>query len=73
MKDFDQNHDRDYDQNFLRDFIYPLINDNSMIHESFHKYEGEKCLNFPVDFDSEFHFVREYVFEDENRLWDNIC
>ncbi len=73
MKNCIQNHYRDYDQYFLRDYVYPLIKDYSMIHASFHKYEGDKCLNFPIDFDNEFHFVGDYVFENENRPWDNIC
>ncbi len=61
------------DQIFLKNIIYPLIKDDAMIHASFHKYEGDKCSNFPIDFDNEFHFVGEYVFENESRPCDNIC
>jgi GR25 family glycosyltransferase involved in LPS biosynthesis len=55
------------DQSFLQDKIYPLIKDNCIIHDEFMKYEGEQCKNFPIKFDEEYHFVGEYVFEDEKR------
>ncbi len=61
MKNCIQNYYRDYDQYFLRDYVYPLIKDDVMIHASHCKYEGDKCLNFPIDFDSEGHFVGQDI------------
>jgi hypothetical protein len=58
---------RDYDQQFLVNEIYPLIKDNAMIHASFHKYEKDYCLDFPIDYTDECQFVGEYVMEDDGR------
>ena len=55
-----------YDQDFLKDIIYPLVKNNSIIHASFNKYE-DTCLPFPIEYDDEYHFVGEYVYEDESR------
>ena len=57
---------RDYDQIFLKEVIYPLVVDDIMVHDSFYNYEKDSC-KFPIDFDPEFHFVGEYVFEDGSR------
>jgi len=62
---------RDYDQEFLRYSIYPLILNNSIIHASFHKWEGH-CKDFPIYFDDEYRFVGEHVYEDESRCRDHI-
>jgi hypothetical protein len=51
-----------YDQKFLAEVIYPLMVGNTMIHDSFYNYEEDAC-KFPIDFDPDFHFVGEYVFE----------
>jgi hypothetical protein len=61
-----QRGDRDYDQAFLKDVIYPLMKDDMIVHDSFYNYE-EGARKFPIDFDPEFHFVGEYVFEDGSR------
>jgi hypothetical protein len=61
-----------YDQNFLEDFIYPLVKESIIIHASFHKYEGNKCKNFPIPYDNEFNFVGEYVYADESRSQSHI-
>ena len=63
---------RFYDQNFLKDIIYPLIKNDCLIHASFHKYEGNKCKNFPIPYDNEFKFVGEYVYADESRSQSHI-
>ena len=60
-----QHSHRDYDQSFLRDYIYPIIVNNSVIHASFHRYEGH-AKNFPTPFDSEYRFVGEYIYVDES-------
>lgn len=54
------------DQTFLKDIVHPLIKDDCLIHDDIKKYEGE-CLDFPIKYDSNFHHVGEYVFEDEKR------
>jgi len=54
-----------YDQHFLRDYIYPHIKDNVLIHASFSKFEGDKCNNFPINYDNNYNFVGQYVYENE--------
>jgi len=66
MDTFSQNNNYGYDQDFLKYHIYPFIKDNSVIHTSFHNRESH-CKNFPIEFDSEYHFVGEYVNHDEFR------
>jgi protein O-GlcNAc transferase len=56
-----------YDQNFLEELIYPLIKDSLIVHASFHKFEGNLCINFPIPYDNEYKFVGEYVYADESR------
>lgn len=56
-----------YDQYFLRDYVYPYIKDNVIIHATFSRFEGDKCLNFPIDYDNDYNFVGQYVYENENR------
>jgi hypothetical protein len=65
MDTFSQNNNYGYDQDFLKKYIYPIIkdNNNSIIHASFHNRETH-CKNFPIEFDSEYHFVGEYVNHD---------
>jgi hypothetical protein len=59
------------DQLFLEEFIYPKIKGNSIIHDSFHKYE-KHAKDFPIPFDKKYNFVGEYVYADESRNQDNI-
>ena len=66
INNFNQNGDRMYDQDFLGDIIYPLIKENCMIHATFNKYESN-CISFPINYDNEYKFVGEYVYEDESR------
>jgi hypothetical protein len=57
-----------YDQDFLRDYIYPIIKDNVLIHASFSKFEGNKCNNFPINYDDDdYNFVGQYIYENEGR------
>jgi hypothetical protein len=72
MVNYIQNGDRNYDQNFLNEFIYNNVKDISLIHTSFHKYEGNICRNFPIPYCSEFKFVGEYVYADESRSQSHI-
>lgn len=62
-----QTSSRDYDQTFLKDYIYPKISHTVMIHSSFHIYGSETANPFPIPYDSEFHFVGEYVNADKTR------
>jgi hypothetical protein len=57
---------RDYDQVFLKEVIYPLMKDDMMVHDSFYNYEVG-ARKFPIDFDPDYHFVGEYVYEDGKR------
>jgi hypothetical protein len=61
------NNDVDCDQNFLRDMIYPVLKDSCMIHDEIQKYES-CCIPFPIKYDKDFHFVGEYVMEDDSRI-----
>jgi hypothetical protein len=58
----------DYDQVFLQNIIYPLYENNCLIHASFNKLEGNNCIDFPITHDQDdYKFVGEYVYEDETR------
>jgi protein O-GlcNAc transferase len=61
-----------YDQNFLHDFVYNNVKDISLIHASFHKIEGNSCINFPIPYDNDFKFVGEYVYHNESRCQEHI-
>lgn len=68
---FQENTEND-DQNFLADVILPSLPSlpslsSVFVHDEIKKYEGELCHKFPIPWDREFHFVGEYVFEDESR------
>lgn len=71
LSNYCQTGHRDYDQNFLREYIYPLVVNNSIIHASFHRWENHS-QNFPINFDSEYRFVGEYVYYDETRCIEHI-
>ena len=60
-----------YDQDFLREVIYPKIVNDSIIHATFHKKEAH-CEDFPLQYDSEYKFVGEYVYSDESRSQSHI-
>ncbi len=64
---------RDYDQDFLRDHIYPHIKeaDCSVIHTSFNKYENH-AIDFPIPYDNEYHFIGEYIYENEGRCEEHV-
>lgn len=61
-----QRGDRDYDQAFLKEIVYPLIKDDVIVHDSFYNYEADS-RKFPINYDPDFHFVGEYVYEDGSR------
>jgi len=72
MFNYIQNDDRNYDRNFLHEFIYNNVKDISIIHASFHKFEGKLCINFPIPYDNDFKFVGEYVYPHESRCQSHI-
>lgn len=55
-----------YDQVFLRNFIYPIVVNDSIIHDSFFRWEAHS-KPFPIPFSDNYNFVGEYVYEDESR------
>jgi hypothetical protein len=68
MNNYNQNiYSYGYDQYFLRDYIYPHIIDYSMIHATFSKFEGNRCLSFPINYDEGYNFVGQYVYANEDR------
>ena len=73
INSFTQFGDYNYDQPFLQDHIYPLYQDNCIIHASFNKLEGYKCKDFPIIHElDDYRFVGEYIYEDESRNQQNI-
>lgn len=45
-----------------------MYKDNCLIHASFNKIEGTKCLDFLIKHeDDDYRFVGEYVYENETR------
>ena len=57
---------KNYDQDFLSNYIYDTIKDNSLIHANFNTYEGHS-IKFPIEYDNEYRFVGEYVYNNESR------
>jgi len=73
MFDFSEEGHYDYDQIFLEKVVYPLYQNNRIIHASFHKLEGDECQEFHVHHkDDDYRFIGEYVYEDEKRNPQNI-
>jgi len=71
INNFKQDGIRVYDQNFLKDIIYPIVKPDSFIHASFHiqpEETGDYVKPFPIPYDEDYHFVGEYVYEDESRV-----
>ncbi len=56
---------RDYDQYFLKEIIYPLIEDDCLIHASFWKKE-DFCQPFPIGFENDYKFVGGHVYPNES-------
>ena len=57
---FTQRGHRDYDQSFLRDVIYPIVKDSAIIHATFYRIESN-ARYFPIEYDTEYKFVGEYI------------
>jgi hypothetical protein len=58
---------KNYDQDFLRDCIYPIIKDDCLIHSNFIQFPQEKCDDFPLNYDEQYRFIGEYVYENDTR------
>jgi hypothetical protein len=70
IKDIKQNCDKGYDQHILQTIFYPIIKNDSLIHASFNILNGETgeyVKKFPIPYCEDYHFVGEYVYEDESR------
>jgi len=72
MNKVSQTGNKDDDQAFLRDIIYPIIRQDTLVHATFNILPYENAKPFPTDYDSEYHFVGEYVYEDETRNQEHI-
>ena len=55
------------DQYFLFKYVYEKVSSSDrMIHDEIKKYEGDECLNFPLKFEQNGHFVGCYIYEDDS-------
>lgn len=54
------------DQDFLNKYIYPLIQNDCLIHSSFGKLFNEEVKLFPIDYCKDYLFVGGYVYHDES-------
>ena len=67
INNINQASSRDYDQTFLNQYIYPHINNDSLVHSSFTIHPGENAKPFPIPYCKDYKFVGEYVYQDESR------
>ena len=63
---FKQSGYRNYDQLFLFKYIYPIVVNNSVIHDNFNKCERH-AVPFEMNYNENYNFVGEYVYSDESR------
>lgn len=68
---FKQSGSRDYDQLFLFKYIYPIVVNNSVIHDNFNKSERH-AVPFEMNYNENYNFVGEYVYSDESRNLQHI-
>lgn len=54
------------DQGYLEKTLYNLFSTDRIIHDEIKKYETDECLNFPLPFEQNGHFVGCYIYEDES-------
>ncbi len=62
-----------YDQIFLQQIVYPIVRDDAMIHSSFVRGQDEVCHNFPTEFDANYNFVGQYIYEDGRQNMENVA
>jgi len=65
IEEFYKNHGEDVDdQYFLELYIYNRIKSTDrIIHDEIKKYEGSECLDFPIKYEQNNHFVGCYIYE----------
>ena len=65
IEEFYKNHGEDVDdQYFLELYIYNQIKSTDrIIHDEIKKYEGSECLDFPIKYEQNNHFVGCYIYE----------
>ena len=68
---FKQSGYRCYDQNFLFKYIYPIVVNNSVIHDNFNKSERHAIL-FKMNYNENYNFIGEHVYSDESRNLEHI-
>jgi hypothetical protein len=66
-----QPQDRFYDQLFLFKYIYPIVLNNSVIHDNFNKSERH-AVPFEMNYNENYNFVGEHVYSDESRNLQHI-
>jgi protein O-GlcNAc transferase len=71
INQYKQTEDRVYDQLFLFKYIYPIVVNNSVIHDNFNKSERH-AVPFEMNYNENYNFVGEYVYSDESRNLQHI-
>ena len=71
INQYKQTKKRDYDQLFLFKYIYPIVVNNSVIHDNFNKAERH-ALPFKMNYNENYNFIGEYVYSDESRNLEHI-
>ena len=66
-----QSGNRNYDQIFLFKYIYPIVLNNSVIHDNFNKSERH-AVPFEMNYNENYNFVGEHVYSDESRNLQHI-
>lgn len=72
INNINQIYHRDYDQDFLNNIIYPHIKNDCIIHSSFRIYPNEIAKPFPINYEKDYRFVGEYVYENESRSLEHV-
>lgn len=71
INQYKQTEKRDYDQLFLFKYIYPIVVNNSVIHDNFNKAERH-AKPFKMNYNENYNFIGEYVYSDESRNLEHI-
>lgn len=71
INQYKQTKKRDYDQLFLFKYIYPIVVNNSVIHDNFNKTERH-AIPFKMNYNENYNFIGEHVYSDESRNLEHI-
>lgn len=65
IEEFYKHHGEEIDdQYFLEQYIYNKVkSEDRIIHDEIKKYEGSECLDFPIKYEQNNHFVGCYIYE----------